>query len=341
MSSRFTAEERRSVAGATFTVTAAANLRLHVRSTARVLAYNRLLDHELRGRGRVGPASPRCRARTRGRGDLRLLPTAAVYALVAAVTHAWAAIKVRRLRLGWVTDSISRVRRGIAFATSMLDPGVWVPTRCGSSTTTATRTCGSAGSSPSVPVCASRRTCRSPTVSGSRLAEGVRIGERCSLWAGDRHGRIVVGEHTLFGPEVYVTASNYRTDRPGPVFDQLTDERDVHIGARTWLGRGVVVLPGVRIGAGTVVGAGSVVDRDLPEDVVAVGVRQAWCGRGSSPRTPVPDRASPRRSPNSRRRARQSPPRRLEDLAHRQHLVDAARDLAAHARTPASMSPPK
>ena len=54
--------------------------------------------------------------------------------------------------------------------------------------------------------------------------------------------------------------------------EQPTDERDVHIGARTWLGRGVVVLPGVRIGAGTIVGAGSVVARDLPDDVVAVGV---------------------------------------------------------------------
>ena len=103
VSSRFTAEERRSVGGATFTVTAAADLRLHVRRTARVLAYNRLLDHELRDApGRPPPRGaglvPAVRA------DPRLLPTAAVYALVAAVTHTWAAIKVRRLRLGWVTD---------------------------------------------------------------------------------------------------------------------------------------------------------------------------------------------------------------------------------------------
>jgi maltose O-acetyltransferase len=39
-----------------------------------------------------------------------------------------------------------------------------------------------------------------------------------------------------------------------------------------WLGGGVIVLAGVTIGENTVVGAGAVVTRDLPSDVVAVGV---------------------------------------------------------------------
>ncbi|MGN1062127.1 MAG: DapH/DapD/GlmU-related protein, partial [Candidatus Scatosoma sp.] len=38
-----------------------------------------------------------------------------------------------------------------------------------------------------------------------------------------------------------------------------------------WLGAGVTVLPGVSIGDNTVVGAGSVVTKDLPAGVVAVG----------------------------------------------------------------------
>jgi maltose O-acetyltransferase len=38
-----------------------------------------------------------------------------------------------------------------------------------------------------------------------------------------------------------------------------------------WLGGGVIVCPGVTIGENTVVGAGSVVTRDLPANVVAVG----------------------------------------------------------------------
>jgi galactoside O-acetyltransferase len=45
----------------------------------------------------------------------------------------------------------------------------------------------------------------------------------------------------------------------------------IHIGKNCWLGSGVLVLPGVTIGDDTVIGAGSVVTRDIPSNVVAVG----------------------------------------------------------------------
>ena len=45
----------------------------------------------------------------------------------------------------------------------------------------------------------------------------------------------------------------------------------IAIGDNVWLGGGVIVCPGVTIGAETVVGAGAVVTRDLPAGVVAVG----------------------------------------------------------------------
>lgn len=38
-----------------------------------------------------------------------------------------------------------------------------------------------------------------------------------------------------------------------------------------WIGGGAIVLPGVRIGRGTTIGAGSVVTRDVPAGVLAVG----------------------------------------------------------------------
>ena len=38
-----------------------------------------------------------------------------------------------------------------------------------------------------------------------------------------------------------------------------------------WLGAGVIVVPGVTIGDDTVIGAGSVVTKDIPANVVAVG----------------------------------------------------------------------
>ncbi|WP_395952085.1 DapH/DapD/GlmU-related protein [Bifidobacterium callitrichos] len=50
-----------------------------------------------------------------------------------------------------------------------------------------------------------------------------------------------------------------------------TYAKPIRIGRGCWLGGGVIVLPGVTIGDGTVIGAGSVVTRDIPANVVAVG----------------------------------------------------------------------
>jgi maltose O-acetyltransferase len=58
---------------------------------------------------------------------------------------------------------------------------------------------------------------------------------------------------------------------PGPRRDKWEAARPIVIGDNVWLGGGVIVCPGVTIGADSVVGAGSVVVRDLPAGVVAVG----------------------------------------------------------------------
>ena len=81
---------------------------------------------------------------------------------------------------------------------------------------------------------------------------------------------IYVGDGTMFGPHVILATAGH------PILPQLREKglqynMPVRIGRNCWLGAGVVVLPGVTIGDNTVVGAGSVVTRDLPADVVAVG----------------------------------------------------------------------
>lgn len=45
----------------------------------------------------------------------------------------------------------------------------------------------------------------------------------------------------------------------------------IHIGSNCWIGAGVIILPGITIGDNVVIGAGSVVTKDLPSNVVAVG----------------------------------------------------------------------
>lgn len=81
---------------------------------------------------------------------------------------------------------------------------------------------------------------------------------------------IYVGDGTMFGPNVVIATAGH------PILPQLRERvgqfnMPVHIGKNCWLGAGVIVLPGVSIGDNTVVGAGSVVTKDIPANVVAVG----------------------------------------------------------------------
>lgn len=81
---------------------------------------------------------------------------------------------------------------------------------------------------------------------------------------------IYVGDCTMFGPNVTIATAGH------PILPELREKgyqynAPVHIGKNCWLGAGVVVLPGITIGDNVVVGAGSIVTKDLPSNVVAVG----------------------------------------------------------------------
>lgn len=81
---------------------------------------------------------------------------------------------------------------------------------------------------------------------------------------------IFVGDYTMFGPNVTVASAGHPIN---PELRQraLQYNMPVHIGKNCWIGAGVIVVPGVTIGDNVVVGAGSVVTKDLPDNVVAVG----------------------------------------------------------------------
>lgn len=81
---------------------------------------------------------------------------------------------------------------------------------------------------------------------------------------------IYIGDYTLLGPNVVIATAGH------PILPELREKAlqynmPVHIGKNCWLGAGVIVLPGVTIGDNTVIGAGSVVTKDIPANVVAVG----------------------------------------------------------------------
>lgn len=104
------------------------------------------------------------------------------------------------------------------------------------------------------------------------IGQRVSIGSRCFLWAGPDNGRIIIGDDVLFGPEVLVTAANYRFNDGSPVTKQLMEEGDVVIGDDVWIGARAIILPGVTIGNGAIVGAGALVRNDVPPCAIAVGV---------------------------------------------------------------------
>jgi maltose O-acetyltransferase len=83
-------------------------------------------------------------------------------------------------------------------------------------------------------------------------------------------GPITIGEEVALGPRVQLATAIHPLD---PVDRRGGWETTAPITIRdgAWLGAGVIVCPGVTIGENTVVGAGSVVTRDLPDRVVAVG----------------------------------------------------------------------
>jgi acetyltransferase-like isoleucine patch superfamily enzyme len=104
------------------------------------------------------------------------------------------------------------------------------------------------------------------------IGSGTKVGERAYLWAGDTQGRITIGKDCKFGPEVFVTASDYGLQPDQGMFEQPRNERDIVIGDGVWLGARVFVGAGVTVGDGCVVSAGSVVTRDLPPYSIAVGI---------------------------------------------------------------------
>lgn len=81
---------------------------------------------------------------------------------------------------------------------------------------------------------------------------------------------IYVGDYTMIGPNVVIATAGH------PILPELREKAyqynmPIHIGRNCWIGAGALIMPGVTIGDNTVIGACSVVTKDIPANVVAVG----------------------------------------------------------------------
>ena len=95
------------------------------------------------------------------------------------------------------------------------------------------------------------------------------VGVDCEIY-----GDVTLGDHVMMSPEVVIYTQNHAHDATHIPMQQQgeTPVLPVVIGNDVWIGRRVIILPGVTIGDGCIIGAGAVVTKDIPPYSVAVGV---------------------------------------------------------------------
>lgn len=111
-------------------------------------------------------------------------------------------------------------------------------------------------------------------------------------WFGDGHGieigdysgigidcyvpnDIVIGKYVMMGPRCYLfgRVTHEYSDPNIPMYVQgfKTLPKRTVIGDDVWIGRQVMILPGITIGSHSIIGAGSIVTKDVPPYSVVAG----------------------------------------------------------------------
>ncbi|NQX44278.1 sugar O-acetyltransferase [Paenibacillus tritici] len=83
-------------------------------------------------------------------------------------------------------------------------------------------------------------------------------------------GKVTIGDNVMFAPNVslYTAGHPIHPDSRNSGYEYGIA---ITIGNNVWIGGNVIVNPGVTIGNNVVIGAGSVVTKDIPDNVIAVG----------------------------------------------------------------------
>ncbi|MBP3250528.1 MAG: sugar O-acetyltransferase [Ruminococcus sp.] len=97
------------------------------------------------------------------------------------------------------------------------------------------------------------------------LGKGVFINSGCKF---QDQGGIYIGDSALIGHNTVIATLDH-----GLLPEERQDliPKPVHIGKNVWIGSNSTIVPGVTIGDNAVIGAGSVVTKDIPENMIAVG----------------------------------------------------------------------
>jgi acetyltransferase-like isoleucine patch superfamily enzyme len=101
------------------------------------------------------------------------------------------------------------------------------------------------------------------------LADGVFLGDGVKIDSGEC---IKIGEKTIIAGGTFITDINHGMALGKVISEQPIDTQPTLIGKGVWIGANVVVLKGSIIHDGAVIGAGAVVNGEIPENAIAVGV---------------------------------------------------------------------
>lgn len=104
---------------------------------------------------------------------------------------------------------------------------------------------------------------------GLSIGDNSGIGIDCEI-----NGCVKIGNDVMMGPEVVIYTSGHKFERTDiPMWQQgSTEVRPVRIGNDVWIGRRVIIMPGVTVGDGAIIGAGAIVTKDVPAYCIVGGV---------------------------------------------------------------------
>jgi len=88
----------------------------------------------------------------------------------------------------------------------------------------------------------------------------------------DSSGYVEIGDHNMFGPDIYITDSNHEYGAGLSPASQPMSEGIVKIGSHCWIGAKAIILKNVNLGDYCVVGAGAVVTKSFPAGSVIAGI---------------------------------------------------------------------
>ncbi len=107
------------------------------------------------------------------------------------------------------------------------------------------------------------------------FSKKVRLGDYSGIGVNAKiYGTCIIGDYVMMGEDCTIITRNHRFERLNTpmMYQGFEEEKPVIIGDDVWIGDRVTILPGVKIGKGSIIAAGAVVTHDVPEYSIVGGV---------------------------------------------------------------------